>query len=275
MTIGIIGLGLIGGSFAKAFAEDSSRRLLGWDRDAATREAALAAGVLHGLLTPEQVSACDLLLVALPPQATLTVLEEVAPHVRRDALVVDCCGVKRTICEAGFALARRHGFTFIGGHPMAGRECSGFAASLPTLFRKASMLLVPDDRADAARRQAAESLFLSIGFGRVIFTTAEHHDRVIALTSQLAHVVSNAYVQSPLALEHRGYSAGSFADLTRVARLDEELWSALFIANRDNLLRELDTLTDALAVYREALEQADADTLRRVLKQGRECKEAL
>ncbi len=275
MTIGIIGLGLIGGSFAKAFAEDSAHRLLGWDRDAATREAALADGVLHGLLTPEQHGACDLLLVALPPQATLTVLEEVAPHVRPDALVVDCCGVKRTICAAGFALARRHGFIFIGGHPMAGRECSGYAASLPTLFRKASLLLVPDDRADAARRQAAEALFLSIGFGRVIFTTAEHHDRVIALTSQLAHVVSNAYVQSPRALEHRGYSAGSFADLTRVARLDEELWSALFIANRDNLLRELDTLTDALAVYREALEQSDADTLRRVLKQGRECKEAL
>jgi prephenate dehydrogenase len=275
MTIGIIGLGLIGGSFAKAFAEDSARRLLGWDRDAGTREAALAAGVLHGLLTPEQYGACDLLLVALPPQATLTVLEDVAPHVRRDALVVDCCGVKRTICAAGFALARRHGFTFIGGHPMAGRECSGFASSLPTLFRKASMLLVPDDRADAARRQAAESIFLAIGFGRVIFTTAEHHDRVIALTSQLAHVVSNAYVQSPLALEHRGYSAGSFADLTRVARLDEELWSALFIANRDNLLRELDMLTDTLALYREALEQSDTDTLRRLLKQGRECKEAL
>ena len=216
------------------------------------------------------------MLVALPPHTTLSVLAELAPRFRRGALVIDCCGVKRRICQAGFGLAERHGFTFVGGHPMAGRESSGFASSLPTLFQGASMLLVAaDPAAENSLRPRMEDFFLPLGFGRIVFTTAEHHDRMIALTSQLAHVVSNAYVKSPRASGHRGYSAGSFADLTRVARLDEALWCELMMENRDNLLAELDTLTASLREYRGALERDDAGELRRLLKAGRKIKETL
>ena len=275
MTVGIIGLGLIGGSLAKAFATRTSHRLLGQDLDESVCRAALAAGALHGRLEPDATATCDLLLLALPPQATLDVLRSVAPRVAPRTIVIDCCGVKRSVCRLGEALSEQYGFTFIGGHPMAGRECTGFASAVPTLFDQASLLLVPGPRVSEAQRSLVESLFLSLGFGQVIFTTAEHHDRMIALTSQLAHVVSNAYVKSPRAAEHRGYSAGSFADLTRVARLDEDLWSELFLENRDFLLEELDGLLASLQTYRLALVQGDGDQLRHLLKAGRECKEAL
>ncbi len=275
MTVGIIGLGLIGGSLARALTAHTAHRVLGWDREAATREAALGCGAIRGLLSPDAPLACDVAVVAVPPRATLDVLEALAPRVAPDTLVVDCCGVKRAVCARGFALAERHGFTFIGGHPMAGRERAGFAASLPTLFRGASMLLVPDARATPAQRQRAADLFRDAGCGQVVFTTAEHHDRMIALTSQLAHVVSNAYVKSPRAAGHAGFAAGSFADLTRVARLDERLWCELFIANRDNLMAEIDTLQDALRQYRDALAAGDAVRLTELLKAGRERKEKL
>lgn len=275
MTIGIIGLGLIGGSLAQALAAHTPHRVLGWDRDPATREAALGSGALQGLLSLEGPLDCDVLIIAVPPRATLEVLDDVAPRAAPHTLVIDCCGVKRTICTRGFALADRHGFTFIGGHPMAGRECSGFASALPHLFRNASMLLVPDARASGELRARTEALFLAIGFARVVFTTAERHDRIIALTSQLAHVVSNAYVKSPRAAGHHGYSAGSFADLTRVARLDEHLWCELFLENRDNLINEIDTLLDAIRLYREALAAADAARLTELLREGRELKERL
>jgi prephenate dehydrogenase len=275
MTVGIIGLGLIGGSLARALAAHTAHRVLGWDREAATREAALGCGAIQGLLAPDAPLACDVVVVAVPPRATLDVLDERAPRVAPDTLVVDCCGVKRAVCARGFALAARHGFTFIGGHPMAGRERAGFAAALPTLFRGASMLLVPDARATPASRARAESLFREAGFERIVFTTAEHHDRMIALTSQLAHVVSNAYVKSPRAAGHAGFSAGSFADLTRVARLDERLWCELFLENRDNLLVEIDTLLEALRPYRDALAAGDAGRLTELLRAGRECKENL
>ncbi len=275
MTIGIIGLGLIGGSLAKAFAAATEHRLLGWDREARALDAALADGVIRGVLAPPDWAACDLLLVALPPRATLDQLRVVAPALRPDAVLMDACGVKRTICRAGFELARRHGFTFVGGHPMAGRACSGYAASQPSLFRGASLLLVADEHASDVRRSELDALFRAIGFGRVMFTTAEHHDRVVALTSQLAHVVSNAYVKSPRAAEHRGFSAGSFADLTRVAWLDENLWCELFLENRDNLAREIDGLTAELKAVRDALQDGDSERLIQLLKQGRECKELI
>ena len=275
MTVGIIGLGLIGGSLARALAAHTAHRVLGWDREAATREAALGCGAIRGLLAPDAPLACDVVVVAVPPRATLDVLEALAPRAAPGTLVVDCCGVKRAVCARGFALAERHGFTFIGGHPMAGRERAGFAASLPTLFRGASMLLVPDARATPAQRQQAADLFRDAGCGQVVFTTPEHHDRMIALTSQLAHVVSNAYVKSPRAAGHAGFSAGSFADLTRVARLDERLWCELFMENRDNLLVEIDMLQDALRQYRDALAAEDAVRLTELLKAGRERKESL
>ncbi len=275
MTIGLIGLGLIGGSLARALTARTGHRVVGWDRAAAVREAALAAGAISGLLAPEQMGTCDLVVVAVKPATTREVLQAVAAHLSPRTILLDCCGVKRGICEEGEALAAGYGFTFIGGHPMAGREYGGFEASLPTLFDGASMILVASGSVTTAVREQVTGLCREIGFGRVVFTTAAHHDRMIALTSQLAHVVSSAYVKHPLAEEHRGYSAGSFADMTRVARLDAALWGELLLENSDFLVEDIDRLVAALLLYREALAAGDADGLEQLLREGRECKERL
>ncbi|MCL1920903.1 MAG: prephenate dehydrogenase [Kiritimatiellaeota bacterium] len=274
MTVGIIGLGLIGGSLAKAFRARTPHAVMGLDRDAAAVAAAQVQGLLDGVLAPDTLAACDVLVVALPPNAARAFLAGHAGRVGKGALVVDCCGVKRGICAEGFALARKHGFDFVGGHPMAGREYSGFGASQEGLFEGASMIVVPppDGVGDALAGRVRE-VFLPLGFGRVVVATAEAHDAVIALTSQLAHVVSNAYVKSPRAQAHSGFSAGSYADLTRVARLNERLWTELFLENGDYLAEEIDFLIRSLAACRDAIAGHDAEALEALLRHGRECKE--
>ena len=273
MRIGIIGLGMIGGSLAKALHARTAHEVLGTDLNPAAVAEATAAGVIKGGLDLADLSTCETLILAIPPVGCLAFLREHASRIAPGALVVDCCGVKRSICTLGFEKAAENNFHFLGGHPMAGREFSGFGSAQTTLFDRAVMLLIPRTGEDEAIIRRVEELFLSIGFGRVLQTTMEQHDERIAITSQLAHVVSNAYVKSPRAGMHHGFSAGSFADLTRVARLNEKLWTELFLENGDYLIREIDELTGALKEYREAIAGQDATRLCELLKKGRECKE--
>ncbi|OUO92273.1 prephenate dehydrogenase [Cloacibacillus sp. An23] len=272
LTVGITGLGLIGGSFARAYAAGGAR-VLGCDADADTMKAAAEAGAISGVLTPEKARECDLLLIALYPAAAVRYLTETAPYLSGCGLVMDCCGVKRDVCRAGFALAGEHGFDFLGGHPMAGIQFSGFANSRADMFRGASMIIVPPEGGDYRLTEKAERLLAPAGFGRFTITTAEHHDEMIAFTSQMCHVVSNAYVKSPRAQEHAGYSAGSYADLTRVAKLNPSMWTELFIDNRDFLMNEIDLMIKHLSEYREALEASDGRRLASLLAKGVECEE--
>jgi prephenate dehydrogenase len=187
--------------------------------------------------------------------------------------VFDCCGVKRTVCEQCFTIAGKHGFAFVGGHPMAGKHTSGFKSSSADLFDGASMILVPERTDDIRLFDRMEKALKPVGFGRLTVTTPETHDKMIAFTSQLAHIVSNAYIKSPTAREHDGFSAGSYRDLTRVAWLDPNMWMELFLLNRDMLVRELDILLDSLAEYRKALRDNDKDALYRLLSEGVKIKE--
>jgi len=273
MKIGIIGLGLIGGSLAKALRARTTQEVVGYDRCPATVDVACAAGAVQGALAVADLSTCQVLILALPPKACIAFLREHASQVAPGTLVVDCCGVKRSICEIGFQLAAENGFHFVGGHPMAGREFSGFQAAQDKLFDRAVMLLVPKAGEDEGVLRRVEELFLSVGFGRVLVTDAAQHDEMIAITSQLAHLVSNAYVKSPRARAHHGFSSGSYADLTRVARLNEVLWTELFLENGDYLIREIDDLMGAMREYREAIADHDAARLCALLKKGRESKE--
>lgn len=275
MTVGIIGLGLIGGSMAKAYKQNSNACVLAADRDQTIVEYARLRGAVDGELTREQISSCDLLLIALYPQASIDYLKDIAPLISKDALVIDLCGTKRTICEVGFALAKEYGFTFVGGHPMAGLQYSGFKHAKETLFNGASMVLVPPTFDDIFLLDRVKKALSPAGFGHMTVTTADQHDEMIAFTSQLAHVVSNAYVKSPTARSHKGFSAGSYKDLTRVARLNEEMWSELFIENKEHLVSELDTLIASLTEYRDAIRDGDTDTTRALLKDGREAKESI
>ena len=274
MKVGVCGLGLIGGSMARAY-EAAGHVVLGADTDSATLGYAQLAGIIDGELDGTTVGECDLILIALYPQKAIEYLERIAPLVSRKTVVIDLCGTKKLICERGFALAQEYGFTFIGGHPMAGKQYSGIKYSSATLFKGAPMVLVPPKYDDIAFLDGIKKMLAPAGFGKLSVTTAEAHDEIIAFTSQLAHVVSNAYVKSPTAKSHKGFSAGSYKDMTRVAWLNENMWTELFLENREPLLFELDTIIKSLSEYRDAIENNDSRTLRKLLKDGREAKEKI
>ena len=275
MTVGIIGLGLIGGSLAKAFKTRTTHRVLGYDADDAVTGYAQLTNIIDGVVDERTIAECELILLAVYPRATVEYVERMADAIAPDTIVVDCGGVKRSICERCYPLAREHGFVFIGGHPMAGLHHSGLKYARADLYEGASMILTPENTEDIWLLQKVTAWIKSIGFASVTVTTPEQHDEIIAFTSQLAHVVSNAYVKSPRAQVHRGFSAGSYRDLTRVARLNETMWTELFLENRDNLVSEIDHIVRSLQEYQEALQRGDAETLKALLKDGSDRKERI
>ncbi len=271
-TIGIVGLGLIGGSMAKAIKFHTDHTVYGADLNTDTMALAFASGAIDNTLDPQSIGECDLLLAALPPQALLAWASENAPLIAPSAVLVDLCGVKRLIAGALRPLADEYGFAYVGGHPMAGKEHGGFKNSTALLFAGASMILTPDEKTDAPLLERLRAFFLSLGFGTVTYSTPAEHDRIISYTSQLCHITSSAFVKSPTAQTHMGFSAGSFRDLTRVAYLDENMWTELFLADADFLTGELDTLIGHLQEYRDAISEGDKDRLRELLREGRELK---
>ena len=272
MIVGILGLGLIGGSLARAYHE-AGHRVLAYNRSRSVTEFAMLANAVDEELTEENIDSCDLLLLALYPQACVDYLEKMGAIISKSAVVIDCCGTKRDICAACFPLARQHGWLFVGGHPMAGTHFSGFKYSRATMFKGAPMVLVPPVLDDMELIDRVCKLLAPLQFGRFSVTTAEKHDEMIAFTSQLAHVVSNAYVKSPTAQNQKGFSAGSYKDLTRVAWLNAPMWTELFLDNRDYLLNEIDYIIHALSEYRAALSDNDAEALCRLLEEGKKRKE--
>lgn len=250
MKIAVIGRGLIGGSLTKA----------------AIRAGHDASAFDKGE-TPK-VGDADIVFVAVPPSAVIGVVESIVPDLRDGAIVVDVTGVKGFVYDAFRKYAVSKTFTFIGGHPMAGREVTGWANSSADLFDGASMILVPYPSCGRLVLDMLERLFKQLGFARVVFTDPEHHDAMIAFTSQLCHLISSAYVRDELAPDHVGYSAGSFRDMVRVGAPDPDVWTELFTLNRDALLPVLTRYIERLEDFRAALEAGDTDRLHRALEQG-------
>lgn len=272
MIVGIVGLGLIGGSMAKSIKNRTAHTVYGADLNAETMTMARMCGAIDAPLTAENLPECDLVLVAIRPGAAVEWVRQNAARISKSAILVDLCGVKRTVVEAITPIAAEHGFAYIGGHPMAGRERGGFTAATDDLYVGASMILTPDARTDMQLLETLKAFFLDIGFAALTFSTPAEHDRIIAFTSQLAHITSSAYVKSPEAQKRRGFSAGSFQDMTRVARLDEDMWTELFLDDADYLTSELEVLVGHLTEYLDALKARDSARLRALLKEGRELK---
>ena len=267
MIIGIVGMGLIGGSFAKAY-KAKGYDVYGFDTDETILSFAQLSGAINDVLNEKSIKKCDLLLVAINPGDAIAYIEKTAPSIDKKTLVIDCCGVKRSVCQRCFPVAKKYGFTFAGGHPMAGSHNAGFKNSRANLFNGAAMIIVPAVYDDAALYGRIEETLKPAGFGHLTFTTAERHDEMIAFSSQMAHVVSNAYIKSPVARSHKGFSAGSYKDLTRVARLNADMWAELCMDNRDNLIHELDGFLEAVTQYRDALSSQDISRLRALLEEG-------
>ena len=274
-TVGVVGLGLIGGSMAKAIRRFTDCTLLGYDTDGAVLSRALDEGVISAALTADRLAECQLVIIALYPQAAVDYVSTHREQFRRGGVVMDCGGVKGVVCTPLEEVVRDAGFTFVGGHPMAGIERSGYVHAFPELFQGASLILTPYPGTDRAAVDAIWALAQRLGFARLQLSTPTEHDHIIAYTSQLAHVVSCAYVGSPSAPSFEGFSAGSFKDMTRVAKLNEEMWTELFLENQEALVREIDTLVEELAAFAYTIRRGDRENLKNMLRRAREIKETI
>ena len=272
MNIGIVGLGLMGGSMAKSIKLRTGHTVYGIDLNSETMLLARLCGAIDGELDAAALSECDIIFIAVRPQAAVNWLEANAKDIKKEAIVIDFCGVKRSVCPQMREISDENGFFYIGGHPMAGKERGKFQNASDSLYVGASMILTPDDSTRPQTLEMLESIFTDVGFARVVYSNPAEHDRIIAYTSQLAHIVSSAYVKSPEAQRQRGFSAGSFKDMTRVAFLDEDMWTELFLCNKDHLVGELEILIENLSDYLKVLQEGDEENLRKLLREGREKK---
>ena len=273
MNIGIIGLGLIGGSLGRAISSKTSHKVYGLALHESTMQKAELCGAIKERLTKDNAKELDILITTLYPRAIEESLQEWAPYLKKGCIVIDCGGTKRSICKKMKDLHYLYpDLIFVGGHPMAGREFSGFSHSQASLFEKATMLIVPI-KTPLEALVTIKKLALEIGFEGLVITTAQEHDEMISFTSQLAHIVSSAYIKNPLATTHYGFSAGSFRDMTRVAKLNPQMWSELMLENRDYLVPQIENLQENLEAFKKALDNNDKDTLEKLLDEGRIAKE--
>lgn len=273
MNVAVIGLGLIGGSFAKAFKQNGKNTVYGYDINELSLSYAKLSETIDEEVCEKTLSECDITIIALYPDDAADFILKNATVFKKGSLVIDACGTKAKICDTGFRTAAENGFVFVGGHPMAGIQFSGIKHSRADLFVGASMIVVPPSNDDIRLFERIKNVFMPLGFSKITVTDAKTHDEIIAYTSQLAHIVSNAYIKSESAAVHHGFSAGSYKDMTRVATLNENMWTQLFMENRQNLSNELSKLILSLEKYKVALDNDDADMMRELLKEGRECKE--
>ena len=273
MNIAVVGLGLIGGSFCKSLKKHTFHNIMGIDNNDETISKALETGAIDEEITPDRLSEVNLTIVCLYPEEIVKFVKENADNFKKGSIVIDSCGVKEYVVKECTPVLEEKGVIFVGTHPMAGREFSGFDYSTDNLFDGASFIITPTDNTPQIAVDLLQTLAGSIGFGKAVVSTPEKHDEVIAYTSQLAHVVSNANVKSPVLLNYDGFSAGSFQDLTRVAKLNEYMWSSLFLCNKEALLREINCILEHITEYRDALVDNDAQRLTEILRDGRILKE--
>lgn len=267
----IVGLGLIGGSIAKALKLNTDHQVYGIDINEESLLDACSCGALDGKAGPEDLRTADMVYLCVYPETALEFVRTYGPQLKEGCILTDTCGIKREICSGIERLRENGSYVFVAGHPMAGKEFSGFSASDPGIFAGASYLIAPCGAPERAVQEVAD-LAVSMGFGRIVMTTPEQHDRVIAFTSQVPHVLACSYVMSPRCREHKGFSAGSYRDVSRVANINDMLWTRLFLDNQDALTEELDELIRNLSLFRDAISQGDGEGLGELLRTAAEIK---
>lgn len=273
MKIAVVGLGLIGGSLAKAIKKNTNYSCFALDINKGTIAGALAQEAIDGEISAEDLHNCDVVIISLYAQETIDFIEQNKNNFKSGGIIIDTCGIKGEVVKGADKALDGTDTKFLGCHPMAGREFSGFAYSVDNLFEKASFIMTPTEATPMWVVKEISTFAYNIGFAKVVVSNPDEHDSVIAFTSQLAHIVSSAYVKSPSLLKQAGFSAGSFKDLTRVAKLNEDMWTTLFLMNREHLGMEVDHIIKSLTEYRDALVDNNAQKLHDLLRDGRELKE--
>lgn len=271
MIVTVVGLGLIGGSLCKTIKKHTDYTVYGVDINKETVEMAVSQGAIDA--ETDDLSLADITIISLYPTVTIDYIKKNASKFKKGSIVIDTCGIKKAIVDAVTPVLAENDVTFIGVHPMAGREFSGFEYSQDNLFDSASFIITPTEATPQAKLNLIVDFAYAINFKKVVTATPEEHDDIIAFTSQLAHVVSNAYIKSPTHQRQLGFSAGSFLDLTRVAKLNEEMWTPLFMLNKEPLCREIKCIIERLNEYLDAIEQDDSERLKQLLRDGRILKE--
>lgn len=273
MNVAVVGMGLIGGSICKAVKEKCSCTVWGCDTDGEVCEKALKENCVDEIIEKGKLSQADITFVCLYPEATAKFIKKNADVFKKGSIVCDVCGVKEYITEKCEDVLSKNGVFYVGTHPMAGREFSGFDYSQAELFEGADFIITRTDNTDKKSVKKVAALAKEMGFGEIVYSTPEEHDKIIAYTSQLAHIVSSAYIKSPTLEKQPGFSAGSFLDMTRVAKLNEKMWTSLFLLNRKALKFELDMLIAHLKQFRSAIKYEDDEELAKLLADGRKRKE--
>lgn len=274
MNIAIVGIGIIGGSFAKAIKKHTDHYVIGINRTQSVLQRALEDKSIDEIGTADSLSKADVIILALYPKAAVEFVQKYGIYIKKGAIVTDSSGIKREICPLMVELSKKFGFEFVGSHPMAGKETNGYESSDSELFKGASYIITPCEAGENSVRTLSD-LALEIGFGMIKISNPEEHDRMIAFTSQLPHVLACSYVLSPCCPNHKGFSAGSYKDVSRVANINAELWSELFLENREPLIKELDTLIDNIHAITDAIKADDKKAVERLLEKAHGVKEKL
>ena len=274
MNIAVVGMGIIGGSFCKAFKKYTDHYIIGINRTQSTLQQAFDCGAIDEMGNEESLKNADVVIMAVYPQATVEYIEKYGSYLKKGCIVTDSSGIKTEICPQMVALSKKFGFTFVGSHPMAGKETNGFSSADADLYRGASYIIVPCEADDSAVKTLSD-LAMEINFGQIKLSTPEEHDIMIAVVSQLSHVLACSYVLSPCCINYNVFSAGSYHDVSRVANINSKLWSELFIENREPLLKELDILIDNITKITDAINDKDIVRLHELLEQSHKTKEAL
>ena len=279
-TLAVIGVGLVGGSFASALRRAGvASSVVGFDRDPEALEKATALGVIDSAADSASAAArgADLVVVAVPVRAIGPVLHDVGLALDANAVVTDVGSTKTEVVATARGELRERFPRFVPGHPIAGRESSGVEAALPDLFRGARVVLTPVDDTAPDAVELVKACWEAVG-AKVTSIAPEEHDRIFAAVSHLPHLLSFALVSEIAARENAaellGFAAGGFRDFTRIAASSPEMWRDIALQNRAALLAEIDRYGAQLAVFRELIERGEGPGLQRLMSEARTARHA-
>lgn len=274
LTVTVVGLGLIGGSVARAL-KTSVKAIYGVDCDNSVLKFAKEQNIIDEGYTNAKEPLCksDIVILCLYPNASLNFVRDNINNFKDNSILTDVVGVKSPLMK--LYNETNPNFIYIGGHPMAGREVSGFINSTDTMFNGANFIVTPPLGATEEQIKVVEKLAIAIGCATITRTTPENHDKIIAYTSQLPHVIATAMCDTPLLVKHKNFTGGSFEDVTRVAKINELLWTELFLNNSEYLIEEIDRFTNSLNDIKTAIKCGDNSKLMDIMRRVRLDKELI